>query len=111
MRYGRRAIILAAQCAALIAPYGAANAIVDGQRQDKTRSIVCTPSVKQMPFFRHIMLRIRHRRAKSDDAMKPQYRYLAKERLAKATELLKTGAEDDLTYACLELRKCIEALS
>jgi hypothetical protein len=43
--------------------------------------------------------------------MKLQYRYLAKERLAKAIELLKTGAEDDLTYACLELRKCIEALS
>jgi predicted nucleic acid-binding Zn ribbon protein len=41
----------------------------------------------------------------------PQYRYLAKERLAKATSLLETGNEDDLTYACLELRKCLEALS
>ena len=43
--------------------------------------------------------------------MQPQYRYLAKERLAKATALLKTGDEDDLIYTCLELRKCIEALS
>lgn len=40
-----------------------------------------------------------------------QYRYIAKERLKKATNLLKTGDDDDLTYACLELRKCIEALS
>jgi hypothetical protein len=43
--------------------------------------------------------------------MQPQYRYLAKQRLAKATELLKTDGEDDLIYACLELRKCIEAMS
>ena len=43
--------------------------------------------------------------------MQPQYRYLAKQRLAKAIELLKTGDEDDLTYACLELRKCLEAVS
>jgi hypothetical protein len=43
--------------------------------------------------------------------MLPQYRYLAKQRLAKATDLLASGDEDNLTYACLELRKCIEALS
>lgn len=43
--------------------------------------------------------------------MQPQYRYLAKQRLAKATELLASGDDDELIYACLELRKCIEALS
>lgn len=43
--------------------------------------------------------------------MQPLYRYLAKQRLAKATDLLASGDEDNLTYACLELRKCIEALS
>jgi len=40
-----------------------------------------------------------------------QYRYLANQRLKKATDLLKSDDPDDLTYACLELRKCIEALS
>lgn len=40
-----------------------------------------------------------------------QYRYVAKERLKKADALLSTADADDLTYACLELRKCIEALS
>ncbi|MGY4512087.1 hypothetical protein [Bradyrhizobium sp. USDA 3650] len=43
--------------------------------------------------------------------MQPQYRYLAKERLEKAGELLDTGDDDSLIYACLELRKCLEALS
>lgn len=43
--------------------------------------------------------------------MQPQYRYLAKQRLAKATDLLSSGDDDNLMYACLELRKCIEALS
>lgn len=43
--------------------------------------------------------------------MQPQYRYLAKQRPAKATDLLVSGDEDNLTYACIELRKCIEALS
>jgi ssDNA-binding Zn-finger/Zn-ribbon topoisomerase 1 len=43
--------------------------------------------------------------------VQPQYRYLAKQRLAKATDLLASGDEDNLIYACLELRKCIEALS
>ena len=37
------------------------------------------------------------------------YRNLAKDRLAKADKLLSTGDADDLIYACLELRKCIEA--
>ncbi|MGY4174962.1 putative RNA-binding Zn-ribbon protein involved in translation (DUF1610 family) [Bradyrhizobium sp. USDA 4518] len=40
-----------------------------------------------------------------------QYRYLAKKALSKATKLLKSDDADDLTYGCLELRKCIEALS
>jgi DNA-directed RNA polymerase subunit RPC12/RpoP len=40
-----------------------------------------------------------------------EYRYLAQERLEKATELLASHDDDDLAYACLELRKCIEALS
>jgi predicted RNA-binding Zn-ribbon protein involved in translation (DUF1610 family) len=40
-----------------------------------------------------------------------QYRYLAKERLKKSGTLLSSGDADDLIYACLELRKCIEALS
>src|SRR5215216_2578999 len=39
------------------------------------------------------------------------YRYLAKERLAKATELLVAGDNDSLIYACLELRRCVEALA
>ncbi len=44
--------------------------------------------------------------------MQPQYRNLAKQRIAKATELLSSGDDDDkLIYACLELRKCLEALS
>jgi predicted nucleic acid-binding Zn ribbon protein len=43
--------------------------------------------------------------------MRPQYRLLAKERLAKAATLLETETDDNLVYACLELRKCIEALS
>lgn len=42
--------------------------------------------------------------------MQPQYRILAKERLAKASKLVATGDNDDLVYACLELRKCIEAM-
>jgi hypothetical protein len=37
--------------------------------------------------------------------------HLAKNRLAKATKLLGTPDEDDLVYACLELRKCIDAIS
>ncbi|MCK1339953.1 hypothetical protein IVB38_29105 [Bradyrhizobium sp. 38] len=40
-----------------------------------------------------------------------QYRFLAKEHLKKATSLLATHDVDQLPYACLELRKCIEALS
>ncbi len=40
-----------------------------------------------------------------------QYRYLAKNRLEKAEKLLASPDNDDLIYACLELRKCIEALS
>ncbi|MEJ0075280.1 MAG: hypothetical protein WDO17_07500 [Alphaproteobacteria bacterium] len=43
--------------------------------------------------------------------MAHEYRYMAKTRLAKATKLLATNDEDDLVYACLELRKCIEAIS
>jgi transcription elongation factor Elf1 len=43
--------------------------------------------------------------------MVPQYRHVAKQRLAKAIELRNTNDDDDLTYACLELRKSIEALS
>jgi DNA-directed RNA polymerase subunit RPC12/RpoP len=39
------------------------------------------------------------------------YRSLARERLDKASRLLGTDDGDDLIYACLELRKCIEALS
>jgi DNA-directed RNA polymerase subunit RPC12/RpoP len=41
----------------------------------------------------------------------PDYRSIARARLEKATRLLATNDSDDLTYACLELRKCIEALS
>ena len=40
-----------------------------------------------------------------------QYRSLAKEHLKKATFLLGADDVDQLPYACLELRKCIEALS
>lgn len=40
-----------------------------------------------------------------------QYRYLAKESLKKATTLLAGQDADQLPYACLELRKCIETLS
>jgi hypothetical protein len=43
--------------------------------------------------------------------MKFQYRYLAKEKLAKANELLASKKDDKLRYACLELRECIEALA
>lgn len=39
------------------------------------------------------------------------YRDLAKTRLAKARILLSSNDDDNLTYACLELRKCVEALS
>jgi predicted RNA-binding Zn-ribbon protein involved in translation (DUF1610 family) len=42
--------------------------------------------------------------------VQPQYRYLAKKCLAKATGLLKSDDDDDVIYACLEFRKCIEAL-
>ncbi|QOG21736.1 hypothetical protein [Bradyrhizobium sp. SEMIA] len=40
-----------------------------------------------------------------------QYRFLAKEHLKRASGLLATGDTDQLIYACLELRKCIEAVS
>lgn len=39
------------------------------------------------------------------------YRYLAKQRLVKAKDLLAAGDDDSLIYACLELRKCVEALA
>jgi predicted RNA-binding Zn-ribbon protein involved in translation (DUF1610 family) len=52
-----------------------------------------------------------YQRPLEQNAMQPQYRYLAKQRLAKATDLLNSRDEENLTYACLELRKCIEALS
>src|SRR5712671_1987818 len=38
------------------------------------------------------------------------YRSIAREKLAKATQLLSSKEPDNLAYACLELRKCIEAL-
>ncbi|MGY8678573.1 hypothetical protein Q2941_12295 [Bradyrhizobium sp. UFLA05-153] len=40
-----------------------------------------------------------------------QYRWLAKQHLENAGKLLAAGDSDRLTYVCLELRKCIEALS
>jgi hypothetical protein len=43
--------------------------------------------------------------------MAHDYRFLAKQRLAKATSLLTSNDDDDLIYACLELRKCVEALA
>jgi hypothetical protein len=42
--------------------------------------------------------------------MASEYRYLGKQRLAKAAKLLESKDDDDLIYACLELRKCLEAL-
>jgi hypothetical protein len=38
------------------------------------------------------------------------YRSIAREKLAKATQLLSSNESDNLAHACLELRKCIEAL-
>src|SRR4051794_22425114 len=43
--------------------------------------------------------------------MAHDYRSLAKQRLANAAKLLATNDDDDLVYACLELRKCVEALA
>jgi hypothetical protein len=43
--------------------------------------------------------------------MSYQYRDIARQRLTKAKELLAAGDEDSLTYACLEARKCVEALA
>jgi DNA-directed RNA polymerase subunit RPC12/RpoP len=40
-----------------------------------------------------------------------EYRFIAKERLSKAVALLATNEDDNLIYACLELRKCVEALA
>jgi ribosomal protein S27E len=40
-----------------------------------------------------------------------QYRYLARDALARAKKLIASGDSDNLTYACLELRKCLEALA
>ena len=39
------------------------------------------------------------------------YRSLAKQRLAKATDLLAENDDDSLVFACLELRRCVEALA
>ncbi|MFA6266020.1 MAG: hypothetical protein WC670_09950 [Pseudolabrys sp.] len=43
--------------------------------------------------------------------MAHEYRHLAKTRLAKAAELLAANDDDNLVYACLELRRCVEALA
>jgi hypothetical protein len=43
--------------------------------------------------------------------MAHDYRCLAKQRLEKATQLLEVGNDDGLIYACLELRRCVEALA
>jgi predicted RNA-binding Zn-ribbon protein involved in translation (DUF1610 family) len=40
-----------------------------------------------------------------------EYRMIARERLAKATALLAPNDNDSLIYACLEMRKCVEALA
>jgi hypothetical protein len=40
-----------------------------------------------------------------------QYRHIAKEKLVKATELLASNDDHKLACACLDLRKCIEAVS
>ena len=40
-----------------------------------------------------------------------QYRLLAREHLKKSAALLQADDADRLAYACLELRKCIEALA
>jgi DNA-directed RNA polymerase subunit RPC12/RpoP len=46
-----------------------------------------------------------------DDVVTFDYRDLAQQRLRKAKELLSLQDDDSLIYACLELRKCVEALS
>lgn len=43
--------------------------------------------------------------------MAHEYRFLAKEHLSKAEKLLATRGDDELIYACLELRKCVEAIA
>jgi hypothetical protein len=40
-----------------------------------------------------------------------EYRQLAREALDKAKLLMDSGDGDNLVYACLELRKCLEAIA
>jgi DNA-directed RNA polymerase subunit RPC12/RpoP len=40
-----------------------------------------------------------------------QYRHLARQAVQKSSRLLETNGQDELIYACLELRKCVEALA